>query len=323
MIDDPILQVRGLKTHLYTKRGVGKPVDGVSLDLRRGETLGLVGESGSGKSLTGLSIMGLHPKPAARIVAGQVLFRGEDLLEKSPKEMRRYRGNHIAMVFQDPMTALNPVFTVGDQLMEPLRLHKRLSGKELRSCACDLLTLLRIPTPERRLWDYPHQFSGGMRQRAVSAISLSCHPEVLIADEPTTSLDVTIQASYLALLRDIQLQTNLAILFITHDFGIVAKLCDRVAVMYAGKLVETAPTEKLLGNPAHPYTKALLDSVPDLRRESERLASIDGRPPSVYNGPPGCAFAPRCPSVTARCDTDPPTDVEIAEKHRAACWRLT
>ena len=266
--DDVVLDVRDLRTHFFTRRGVGKAVDGVSFTLRRGETLGLVGESGCGKSMTCLSILRLHPRPASRIVGGQVLFRGEDLLQKSEPEMRRYRGRHLAMILQDPMTALNPVFTVGNQLAEPLRLHQRLRGRTLWQQAAEVMRLVRIPAPETRLGAYPHQLSGGMRQRAVGAIALSCNPDVLIADEPTTALDVTIQAAYLALLKEIQARVGLSILFVTHDFGVVARMCDRVAVMYAGKIVELADTRTLFERPAHPYTEALLHSVPDVQARS-------------------------------------------------------
>jgi oligopeptide transport system ATP-binding protein len=319
--DAPLLEVRDLRTHLLGPRGLGRAVDGVSFALWPGETLGLVGESGCGKSLTALSILGLHPRPAARIVAGQVLFRGEDLVAKSPRELRRYRGKRIALVLQDPMTALNPVLTIRNQLAEPLRLHQRLRGARLMARAIELLQLLRIPAPAQRLGNYPHQLSGGMRQRVVGAIALSCGPEVLIADEPTTALDVTVQAAYLALLKEIQRQTGVAILFITHDFGVVARMCDRVAVMYAGRVVETAFTGVLFDRPAHPYTEALLRSVPDVRRGRQRLVSIDGQPPSIFALPAGCAFAPRCPDAMARCHREVPPELEHAPGHRVRCWK--
>ena len=260
MTGEPILEVRDLQTYFFTRRGVGKAVDGVSFTLHRGETLGLVGESGCGKSLTCLSIVRLHPRPASRIVGGQVLFRGEDLLARPEREMRRVRGRHVAMVLQDPMTALNPVFTVGDQVAEPLRLHQRLRGRTLRERVLEVMRLVRIPGAETRLGSYPHQFSGGMRQRTVGAIALACDPEVLLADEPTTALDVTIQAAYLALLREIQARTGLAILFVTHDFAVVARMCDRVAVMYAGRIVElgdTADGPRAAGPPLHRGPPAL------------------------------------------------------------------
>jgi oligopeptide/dipeptide ABC transporter ATP-binding protein len=296
-------------------------VDGVSFTLHRGETLGLVGESGSGKSMTCLSILRLNPRPASRIVGGQVLFRGEDLLAKSESEMRRYRGRHLAMILQDPMTALNPVFTVGNQLAEPLRLHQRLRGRALWRRAAEAMRLVRIAAPEARLRAYPHQLSGGMRQRAVGAIALSCDPDVLIADEPTTALDVTIQAAYLALLKEIQARAGLSILFVTHDFGVVARMCDRVAVMYAGKIVELADTRALFEQAAHPYTEALLRSVPDVQARVERLDSIEGQPPSLFDPAPGCPFAPRCSHVEPRCRDTYPPERTVAPGQTVACWR--
>jgi oligopeptide/dipeptide ABC transporter ATP-binding protein len=319
--DDIVLSVRDLRTYFFTQRGVGRAVDGVSFDLHRGETLGLVGESGCRKSITSLSIVRLHPQPASRIVGGQIIFDGEDLVKLSADELRRYRGKRLAMILQDPMSALNPVFTVRNQLSEPLRLHQGLHGRSLKGRAIELLTLLRIPAPEQRLGSFPHQFSGGMRQRVVGAIGLSCSPEVRIADEPTTSLDVTVQAAYLALLKYIQQQTELAILFITHDFSVVARMCDRVAVMYAGKIVETAPTWELFDHPAHPYAEALLNSVPDVRLGTKRLYSIEGYPPSIYEKPAGCPFVQRCPYAMRRCEADYPPEVELAPGHKTSCWR--
>ena len=317
----PVLSVRNLHVHLYTRRGEGRAVDGVNFDLHRGETLGLVGESGCGKSLTALSLIGLHPQPPARVVGGSVLFDGVDLVQLTSNQLRAYRGRRIAMVLQDPMTSLNPVLTIGDQLGEPLRLHRQLRGRGLTTRMLEVLTLLRIPSPERRLGDYPHQFSGGMRQRVVGAIALSCHPEILIADEPTTSLDVTVQSAYLALLKNVQREVGLSIIFITHDFGIVAKMCDRVAVMYAGRIVETAPTVALFEHPGHPYTEALLGSVPDVRMTPKRLRSIEGAPPRTYDRPSGCSFAPRCPYVMARCRDEAPADVHVAPGQTASCWK--
>ena len=318
---DVLLEVKDLRTHFLTRRGVGKAVDGVSFTLRASETLGLVGESGSGKSMTCLSVTRLNPRRVSRIVGGQVLFRGEDLLLKSEREMRGYRGRHIAMVLQDPMTALNPVFTIGNQLCEPLSLHQRLRGRRLRQRAIEVMRLVRIPAPETRLGSYPHQFSGGMRQRTVGAIALSCRPEVLIADEPTTALDVTIQAAFLDLLREIQRESRLGILFVTHDFGVVGRMCDRVAVMYAGKIVETADTRTLFAAPAHPYTEALLRSVPDVQQDIGRLYSIEGQPPSLFDPTPGCPFAPRCPAVEPRCREAFPPEREVAPGHAVSCWR--
>lgn len=290
----PVLQVRNLAVHLFTRQGVGRPVDGISFEIDRGETLGVVGESGSGKSMTALAIVGLHPKPASRIVSGEVLVNGRNLVGLSERELRRYRGSVISLILQDPMTALNPVMTIGKQIAEPLRLHRGLRGAALKSRAATLLSLLRFQDPEKRLKAYPHQLSGGMRQRVVGAIAISCSPALLIADEPTTALDVTVQAAYLALLKEIQAKSDLAILFITHDFSVIGKMCDRVAVMYAGQIVETAPVPNVFREARHPYTIGLLRSVPDVRVAKQRLLSIPGRPPSVTEPPCGCRFHPRC-----------------------------
>jgi oligopeptide/dipeptide ABC transporter ATP-binding protein len=316
---DVILDVRDLQTYLFTRWGVVKAVDKVSFTLNRGETLGLVGESGCGKSMTCLSIIRLVPQPAGRIVGGQVRFEGEDLLTKSEAEMREMRGKKISMILQDPMTSLNPVFTVGHQLMEPLRIHQGLSGRRLWDKAVELLRAVRISAPESRLTAYPHQFSGGMRQRLVGAMALACQPSLLIADEPTTSLDVTVQAQYLALLKELQQASRFAMIFITHDFGIVAEMCDRVGVMYAGKLVEMAPVRELFYRPKHPYTEALLKSVPTLDRV-ERLSSIEGQPPQLYRLPQGCSFAPRCAYAMEQCRREAPPRLGTAE-HWATCWR--
>jgi len=317
----PILEVRDLETHLFTKRGVGKAVDGVSFSLRRGETLGLVGESGSGKSLTALSIVGLNPKPASRIVGGHVLFRGEDLRGKPEPEIRKYRGRHIAMILQDPLTALNPALTIRSQLYEALRLHRGLSGRALHDSATAILSTLRISDPDERLKSFPHQLSGGMRQRVVAAIALSCQPEVLIADEPTTSLDVTVQAVFLRLLEDIQRDTGVAILFITHDLGIVARLCHRVAVMYAGRIVEAGETRQIFSDPAHPYTEALLKSLPTVDGAPRRLTAIAGSPPSIYGLGRGCPFAPRCSYARTECTIEYPPPVEMGVDRVVRCWR--
>jgi oligopeptide/dipeptide ABC transporter ATP-binding protein len=316
----PVLQVRDLRTYFFTRRGVGKAVDGVSFDVRRGRTLGLVGESGSGKSLTALSILRLHPRPASRIVGGQVLLDGVDLVSLPENELTAYRGKRIALILQDPMTALDPLFMIGDQMSEPLRIHERLRGSALKERMIHLLRLLHITDPAQRLDQYPHQLSGGMRQRVVGATALSCDPMVLIADEPTTSLDVTIQAAYLSLLREIQRRTQLAILFITHDFGVVARLCDDVAVMYAGRIVERAPARRIFEAPAHPYTEALLGSIPQIT-SAERIRPIPGSPPSLYAIPSGCPFADRCGYVMDRCRKDFPPEVEVAPGQRTSCWR--
>jgi oligopeptide/dipeptide ABC transporter ATP-binding protein len=310
-----------LRVHFRTKAGVGKAIDGVDLEIRRGETLGLVGESGSGKSLTALAILGLHPRPASRIVGGQILFDGIDLTRTTSREIRSVRGKRIAMILQDPVAALNPMYSIGYQVGEAPRLHLGLRGRKLKDLIVRTLALMRIPQPEARLGSYPHQFSGGMRQRVGGAIALSCGPELLIADEPTTSLDVTIEAAFLQHLQDIQRRSNMAVLFITHDLGIVGQMCDRVAVMYAGKVVETAPTWELFDHPKHPYTEALLRSVPDVRHGTTRLPSIPGQPPSIYNVGTGCPFAARCSYVMARCHVETPPPFTIQAGHTARCWR--
>ncbi len=320
MADEIVLQVEDLKTYFFTRSGVVKAVDGVSFELKRGETLGIVGESGSGKSMTAWSILGLVPEPAGRIVGGRILYQGEDLLQKSRADMRVIRGSGICMVMQDPLTSLNPVFTVGNQIIESLSLDSDDNRRTLREKAADLLTKVHIPAPDSRLDSFPHQMSGGMRQRVVGAIAIARSPNILIADEPTTSLDATIQLQYLRLLKDIQAQTGAAIIFITHDFGIVARMCDRVAVMYAGRFVEQAEVEQLFDNPSHPYTEALLLSVPNLDTDVDLLPSIEGQPPSPDDLPEGCAFAPRCPYVFDKCSEYPP-DFLIEPGQVARCWR--
>ncbi len=315
-IGDVVLDVNDLRTYFVTRWGVVKAVDGVSFQLRRNETLGIVGESGSGKSVTALSIMRLVPSPPGHIVGGTVLLNNEDIRQVDEKEMEKIRGDRIAMVLQDPMTALNPVFDIDDQVGEALKIHRNMKGNALREQVIDMLRKVRIPAPEVRIRDYPHQLSGGMRQRVVGAIGISCDPEVLIADEPTTSLDVTIQAQYLRLLKDLQAETGVGIMFITHDFGIVAKMCDRVAVMYAGRIVEHADVRTIFNNPKHEYTKALINSVPKLEEKTGRLAQIDGQPPLLYNLPPGDAFAERTPLPTLEKDFEiRPELVEIEPDH--------
>src|SRR6266568_2351345 len=298
----PLLVVEDLKTHFFTRRGVVKAVDGVSFTLNAGETLALVGESGSGKSVTCLSLVRLVPEPAGRIVGGRVLLNGEDLMQKSAAQMRRVRGKQIAMVLQDPMTSLNPALTIGTQIREVVRLHQGLRGRALRDRVLDALQRLRISAADTRLGQYPHQFSGGMRQRVSSAIALSCAPQLLIADEPTTSLDVTIQAQYLDLLKEVQASAGVAVILVTHDFGIVAANADRVAVMYAGKIVEIGTTLQLFNNPSHPYTQALLRCLPDVGLKREQLVEIGGQPPDLAQLPPGCPFAPRCPERQPVCE---------------------
>lgn len=319
----PLLDVRDLKTYFFTRRGVVKAVDGLSFTVDEGETLGLVGESGSGKTVTGLSILRLVPEPAGKIVGGQVFFSGEDLLSKSEAEMRTYLGKHLSMILQDPMTSLNPVLNIGDQVAEGIAIHQRLRGNALWHKTVEILRLVRIPSAQARLRHYPHQFSGGMRQRVVGAISLACEPRLLIADEPTTSLDMTIQLQYLNLLKDIQRQLGLAMIFITHDFGIVAKMCDRVAVMYAGKIVEMAEVRDLFNQPIHPYTQALLKSLPRLEKTVDKLYSIEGQPPALENLPPGCSFAPRCPYKTSRCSEAFPSELTLNSGHMVRCWRAS
>ena len=318
----PLLEVRGLKTYFFTRRGTVKAVDGVSFSLAPGETLAVVGESGSGKSVTALSILRLVPEPAGRIIGGEVFLDGQDVLKLKRREMRRVRGSRISMVLQDPMTSLNPAFSIGDQVGEAVRLHQGVGGGELRRRIVEALSRLKISSAEARMADYPHQMSGGMRQRVCSAIALSCQPRLLIADEPTTSLDVTIQAQFLELLREIQERSHISIIFITHDFGIVAKMCDRVMVMYAGRAIETGSVRDIFNHPSHPYTQALLDSVPKLEERVGRLYSIEGQPPLLWKLPPGCLFAPRCPYTEARCENEYPPSFTVAEGHTADCWRL-
>ena len=316
-----LLDVRGLSTHYVSARGtrVTRAVDQVSFALEEGETLGIVGESGSGKTTLALSLLRLLP-PAARIVAGEVRFEGDDLLRKPAAEMRRIRGKRIAMILQDPMASLNPLFTIGDQVAEPIRVHEGASRGSAWVRARELLRAVRIAAPELRVREYPHQMSGGMRQRIVGAIAISCEPRLLIADEPTTSLDVTIQAQYLNLLRDLQRAHHLAMIFITHNLGIVAKMCDRVAVMYAGRMVEGGPIRKIFNAPAHPYTKALLESIPRLGDGRARLTAIDGQPPDPANPPAGCAFHPRCPRVMDHCRKEAPPELVVGESQTARCW---
>ena len=317
-----VLEVDGLKTYFQTRWGTVKAVDGVSFDLRRGETLGIVGESGSGKSVTMLSLMRLIPSPPGHIVDGRIVLEGEDLLQFSEKEMGNVRGSRIALIIQDPMTSLNPVFSIGNQVGEAIKIHQDIPKRSLLQQVLDVLRKVNIPAAEARVRDYPHQMSGGMRQRVVGAIGISCEPTVLIADEPTTSLDVTIQAQYLKLLKDLQEASNIALIFITHDFGIVAKMCDRVAVMYAGKIVEMGDVRDIFNNPSHPYTEALLASVPKLEEDVDRLYSIEGQPPTLHDLPPGCPFAPRCQYVMDRCHEEYPPTTPLTERHYAACWRL-
>jgi oligopeptide/dipeptide ABC transporter ATP-binding protein len=323
MNGDLVLEVQDLHTYFQTRWGTVRAVDGVSFDLHRGETLGIVGESGSGKSVTMLSLMRLVPSPPGRIVSGRIILEGEDILELSEEEMGRIRGRKIGLILQDPQTSLNPVFSIGDQVMEAVRIHEPMPKKGALAKAVEVLRKVNIPAAETRIRDYPHQMSGGMRQRVVGAIGISAQPLVLIADEPTTSLDVTIQAQYLKLLRELQAEANLAMIFITHDFGIVAKMCDRVAVMYAGKIVEMGSVRDIFNHPSHPYTEALLASVPKMEEDVARLYSIEGQPPTLHDLPEGCPFAPRCPYVMERCRNEYPAQVHLDTDHFAACWRLS
>ncbi len=321
MAATPILEVDDLHTHFFLKRGVVKAVDGVSFSLARGEVLGLVGESGCGKSLTALSILRLQPAAAARIVGGRVMLDGEDLLTMTDREMRLVRGRRIAMILQDPQTSLNPVFTIGNQLEEALARRGAGDTRSLRDRAVDALRRVGVAAPEQRTAQYPHQLSGGMKQRVVGAIAISCVPEIMIADEPTTALDVTIQLQYLDLLKELQSSLDMGILFITHDFGVVARMCDRVAVMYAGRIVETGPVGEIFDNPAHPYTRALIASVPKIRRQTGRLHTIEGQPPTLSDVPAGCRFADRCPLVETRCLKHYPAAVAVGPDHVAHCWK--
>ena len=317
-----VLEVEDLRTYFRTRFGTVKAVDGVSFNLRKGETLGIVGESGCGKSVTMLSMMRLVPIPPGRIVSGKIVLDGEDLLQLSEGEMTKIRGSKIALIIQDPMTSLNPVFSIGNQVAEAIKLHHDLPKRGVLEQALEVLRKVNIPAAETRMRDYPHQMSGGMRQRVVGAIGISCEPMVLIADEPTTSLDVTIQAQYLKLLKDIQRESDLSLIFITHDFGIVARMCDRVAVMYAGRIVEMGSVRDIFNHPSHPYTEALLASVPKMDEDVDRLYSIEGQPPTLHDLPEGCPFAPRCQYVMDRCRTEYPPQVDQSETHHAACWRL-
>ncbi|PBB58158.1 MULTISPECIES: ABC transporter ATP-binding protein [Mesorhizobium] len=318
----PLLDVRSLETVFYDDETITRVLDGVSFQIDKGETLGIVGESGCGKSVTALSILRLLPKQTAKIVGGEILFKGRNLLDLSEREMRKIRGNRIAMVFQDPMTSLSPVHTVGRQIAEAIEIHGRVSRPEVRKKSFELLRLVRIADPERRMNSYPHEMSGGMRQRAMIAMALACSPELLIADEPTTALDVTIQAQILRLMVDLKQRMGTAVMLITHDLGVVAETCQRVIVMYAGRIVEQASVNDLFQYPLHPYTKGLMRSMPDPRRgRQQRLAEISGIVPSLREPIVGCSFAPRCPFVAAICREQTPSLGDIRPSHTVACWR--
>src|SRR5262245_1323387 len=317
----PLLEIDNLSTHYVSARGsrVVRAVDDVCLRISAGETLGIVGESGSGKTTLALSILRLLPR-AARIAGGRLLFEGEDLVQKTDAEMRRVRGKRIAMILQDPMASLNPLVTIRDQVAEPIRVHEGAGRTTAWMRARELLKAVRIPSPETRLNQHPHEMSGGMRQRIVGAIGISCEPRLLIADEPTTSLDLTIQAQYLNLLRELQQAHGLALIFITHNLGIVAKMCDQLAVMYAGRVVEAGPVRQIFNAPAHPYTQALLNSIPRLSDSRRRLTAIDGQPPDLGMMAPGCAFAPRCSRVMDRCRSAAPPETSVEAGHKVRCW---
>ena len=312
--------MRGLRTSFTGERGEVRAVDGVDLTLARGRTLGIVGESGCGKSVTALSIMGLVPQPPGRIVAGEVLFEGVDLLKVSAARLRDLRGDQLSMIFQEPMTSLNPAFPVGDQIAETLRRHRDLGPREARAQAIEMLRRVRIPSPESRADDYPHQLSGGMRQRVMIAMALACNPKLLIADEPTTALDVTIQAQILELMRVLRAETGTAIILITHDLGVIAELADDVIVMYAGQVIERCSVARLFAEPQHPYTIGLLGSIPRLHLEQERLSAIEGFVPDAAALPSGCRFHPRCPFAVEKCRHEVPPLMEITPQHEAACW---
>jgi oligopeptide/dipeptide ABC transporter ATP-binding protein len=322
---ETVLDVKNLQTVFFTNSGLFRAVDNLSFNVRRGETLAIVGESGCGKSVSALSIMRLVPDPPGRIVGGEVRLEGTDLLALDEGEMRQIRGNRISMIFQEPMTSLNPVMRIGDQISEAIRLHQTIAAKQARDRAIEMLRLVRIPEPARRAQEYPHQLSGGMRQRAMIAMALACRPALLIADEPTTALDVTIQAQILALILDLQKELGTGLILITHDLGVVAQTAQRVIVMYAGKKVEEADIDSLFAGPRHPYTRGLMASIPALptggTKSSARLAEIPGTVPSLVRLPPGCAFAPRCPLAVERCRAEYPPLEKFGGNHWAACWR--
>lgn len=317
---DRLLEVKNLRTHFYTHDGKIPAVDGISFAIKKGESVGVVGESGCGKSVTALSIMGLISSPPGKIETGEIIFEDEDLLKKSEKEMRDIRGNHISMIFQNPMTYLNPVHTIGSQIGEALKLHLGLNRRERKNRTIELLELVGIPLPERRIGDYPHQMSGGMRQRVMIAMALSCNPRFLIADEPTTALDVTVQAQILEIMKDMKRRMGMATLLITHDLGVVAEMTERVIVMYSGKIVEEAPVKDLFKDPQHPYTRGLLASMPRLDASDERLYAIEGVVPQPSDLPRGCRFSPRCDLVLEKCASHEPPLRSIGDNRCVSCW---
>jgi oligopeptide/dipeptide ABC transporter ATP-binding protein len=315
-----LLEVKNLKTYFYTDDGVSTAVDDVSYDLDKGETLGLVGESGCGKSVSALSIMRLIPDPPGKTIGGEILFEGKSLLTLPEEEMRHIRGNRIGMIFQEPMTSLNPVFTIGDQIDEAIILHQKVSKQEAKERTIEMLKHVGIPAPEQRYGEYPHQLSGGMRQRVMIAMALSCNPALLIADEPTTALDVTVQAQILELIKKLQDEFGMGVIMITHDLGVIAEVAKRVAVMYASKVVEYAPVREIYNNPKHPYTIGLLNSIPHLGEEKKKLATIEGNVPPPTHYPKGCHFCTRCPYADEKCWVDEPPLERVSEGHIVACW---
>ena len=319
---EKLIDVSNLKTHFFTEEGVVKAVDGVDFEIYPGETIGIVGESGCGKSVTSLSIMRLVESPPGRIVDGSIMFEGEDIVKKKQKEMRKIRGNDISMIFQEPMTSLNPVYTVGDQISEAILLHKNVNKKEARKQAVDMLRKVGIPLPEQRVDEYPHQLSGGMRQRVMIAMALSCDPKLLIADEPTTALDVTIQAQILDLMNDLKERFGMAIMMITHDLGVIAEVADRIAVMYAGKVVEYTDAVSLFKDPKHPYTWGLMHSIPRLDKSVEKLYAIPGMVPSPLDFPEGCKYNTRCELADEKCMAEEPPLEEIEDGHEVRCWHV-
>ncbi|WP_404350271.1 ABC transporter ATP-binding protein [Sutcliffiella horikoshii] len=320
-MNEKLLEVKGLKTHFFSNKGTSKAVDGVNLVLHKGETLGIVGESGCGKSITSLSILRLIPSPPGKIVEGSILYKGQDLVKMTENQLRKIRGNDMSMIFQEPMTSLNPVISVGEQIAEGIRLHEKLSKKDAWKKAVEMLRLVGIPSPEKRAKQEPFQLSGGMRQRVMIAMALACSPEVLIADEPTTALDVTIQAQILKLIKELQVKLGMGVMMITHDLGVVAETCDTVVVMYAGNVVEYASKEEIFRNPKHPYTQGLLSSLPRINEDLEYLPTISGNVPSPFSQLQGCRFANRCPHATSLCSTKAPELIAPeAGEGQVRCW---